>query len=222
MKEICRPMIAPSLLSADFASLKEEIKAVEKGGAKLLHLDVMDGHFAPNLTIGPCVVQSIRQVSNSLLDVHLMIEDPDKFIPQFVKAGADAISVHIEATKHIARTISLIRSFNKLAGVVLNPGTPLGLIDQIIEDLDFILIMTVNPGFSGQKFMANVLDKVETLRQLLAEAELDLIIEVDGGINAKNIVAAKEAGADWFVAGKAIFSEKDITAATKQLLNLVK
>ncbi|WP_126426130.1 ribulose-phosphate 3-epimerase [Brevibacillus marinus] len=202
--------IAPSILSADFAKLGEEIKEVERGGADWIHVDVMDGHFVPNITIGPLVVEAIRPVTSLPLDVHLMIEEPDRYIPQFAKSGADIISVHQEACPHLHRTIHLIKDQGVQAGVVLNPATPLVTIETILEDVDLVLFMTVNPGFGGQTFIPSVLPKLRALRQLLDQRGLTHIeIEVDGGVNAETARLCEQAGATVLVAGSAVFNQPD-------------
>jgi ribulose-phosphate 3-epimerase len=202
--------IAPSILSADFAKLGAEIREVEQAGADLIHIDVMDGHFVPNLTFGPLVVQAIRSYTSLPLDVHLMIEKPDQYIPAFAEAGADLISVHVEACIHLHRSIDLIKQLGKKAGVVLNPGTALSSIEDILSDIDFVLIMTVNPGFGGQAFIPSSLDKIRRLRQWLDQKGLGHVaIEVDGGINTETAPMAAEAGARWLVAGNAVFGQED-------------
>lgn len=210
--------IAPSILSADFAKLGEEIKEVEAGGADYIHVDVMDGHFVPNITIGPLVVQAIRPHTKLPLDVHLMIESPDRYIPEFVKQGADIITVHQEACTHLHRTIHLIKESGIKAGVVLNPATPIVTIESILEDLDMVLLMTVNPGFGGQKFISSVLPKIKQLRQLLDERGLHHVeIEVDGGIQAETAQWVIEAGANVLVAGNAIYNQPDRKAAIQAI-----
>ena len=204
------PIIAPSILSADFARLAEEIRDAERGGADWIHVDVMDGHFVPNITIGPLVVQAVRPHTKLPLDVHLMISRPDDYIPMFASAGADLIFVHAEACTHLHRTIQLIRSHHVKAGVVLNPASPLALVEHILEDVDLVLLMTVNPGFGGQKFIASVLPKIRALRQMLDEKGLGRVhIEVDGGVNRETAKLAVDAGADVLVAGNAVFGESD-------------
>lgn len=202
--------IAPSILSADFAKLGEEILDVERGGADWIHVDVMDGHFVPNITIGPLIVDAIRPVTKLPLDVHLMIEEPDRYIPQFVKAGADIVTVHQEACRHLHRTIHLIKEQGAKAGVVLNPATPLVTIESMLDDLDLVLLMTVNPGFGGQAFISNVLAKVAALRGMLDQRGLTHVeIEIDGGVNATTGRLCEEAGASVLVAGNAIFNQPD-------------
>jgi len=209
--------IAPSILSANFAKLGEEVKEVEAAGADLIHIDVMDGHFVPNITMGPIVVEALRPVTNLPLDVHLMIENPDQYIEAFAKAGADWISVHVEACPHLHRTIQLIRSFGVKPGVVLNPHTPIEMIQHVLEDVDFVLLMTVNPGFGGQKFIENVVPKIEALSKLIKEKGLNVEIEVDGGITKETIVPCAKAGASIFVAGSAIYNKEDRKAALQAI-----
>lgn len=209
--------IAPSILSANFAFLGEEIRDVEQGGADYIHVDVMDGHFVPNITIGPLIVEAIRPVTNLPLDVHLMIEQPDRYIPAFAKAGADFLSVHVEACPHLHRTIHLIKENGVKAGVVLNPHTPVEMIQHIIEDVDVVLLMTVNPGFGGQKFIPSVLPKIRQVAQLVKERNLSVEIEVDGGINAETARLCVEAGANVLVAGSAIYNKRDRAAAIRAL-----
>lgn len=198
--------IAPSLLSADFANLKRDIKMVEKGGADLLHVDVMDGHFVPNITIGPFVVKAIKQVASVPLDVHLMIENPGDYVDMFVDAGADYLTVHVEATTHLHRVLQKIKSRGIKAGVSLNPHTPLSSIEEVLADVDLILIMAVNPGFGGQNFIENTLSKLKRLQKLLKDNKLQHIeIEVDGGVKLDNIKEVSDAGCDIFVSGSGIF-----------------
>lgn len=201
-------IIAPSILSADFSKLGDEIKAVEAAGAGWIHIDVMDGHFVPNLTYGPIIVEACKRVTDLPLDVHLMIEKPDQLIPEFVKAGADWISVHAEACTHLNRSIQLIKSLGAKAGVALNPATPISAIEWVLEDLDFVLVMSVNPGFGGQSFIDNSLDKVREIKRMITEKGLDTLIQIDGGVNKKTIRTIAEAGVDSFVAGSAIFGSE--------------
>lgn len=210
--------IAPSILAADFSKLAEEVKAVEEAGAKLIHIDVMDGHFVPNITMGPIVVDALRPVTNLPLDVHLMIENPDQYIEEFVNAGADYITVHVEACRHLHRTIQLIRSLGAKPGVVLNPHTPVETIQHVLEDIDLVLLMTVNPGFGGQKFIHSVVPKIETLAGMIKEKNLNVEIEIDGGINAETIKSCAQAGASIFVAGSAIYGQEDRKAALQSIL----
>ncbi|MGG3893430.1 ribulose-phosphate 3-epimerase [Geobacillus stearothermophilus] len=209
--------IVPSILSADFARLAEEIRSVEEGGADWLHVDVMDGRFVPNITIGPPVVAAIRPVTKLPLDVHLMIADPDRYIPAFAKAGADIISVHAEACVHLHRTIHFIKEQGVKAGVVLNPHTPVETIRHVIADVDLVLLMTVNPGFGGQAFIPSVVPKIREVARLAGEQNKALDIEVDGGVNAKTAPLCAEAGANVLVAGSAIYNEADRAAAIRAL-----
>lgn len=211
-----RVRIAPSILSADFSRLGEEIKAVDAAGADYIHVDVMDGHFVPNITLGPVVLDSLRKVTKKTFDVHLMISPVDPFVEGFAKAGADIITFHPEAGAHPHRTIQVIKSFGKKAGISLNPSTPVSVLDHLIDDLDLILIMTVNPGFGGQKFIP-LLDKIKEVRQRIEKCGRPIDLEVDGGINpetAKQVIAA---GADVLVAGTAVFKEKDYAEAIRRL-----
>lgn len=209
--------IAPSILSADFARLGDEIKAIDAGGADYVHVDVMDGHFVPNITIGPLIVAAIRPVTDLPLDVHLMIENPDQYIPEFAKAGADIIVVHAEATNHLHRTVQLIKSLGKKAGVSLNPATPLSVLEMILPDIDLALLMTVNPGFGGQSFIENCLPKITELRRMIDRLGLPIELEVDGGVKVDNIEQIAVAGADVFVAGSAVFGADDYAATIAQL-----
>ena len=209
--------IAPSILAANFSKLAEEVIEVEQAGAQLIHIDVMDGHFVPNITMGPIVVEALRPVTKLPLDVHLMIENPDNYIESFAKAGADYITVHVEACPHLHRTIQLIRSFGVKPGVVLNPHTPIESIQHVLEDIDMVLFMTVNPGFGGQKFIYSVIPKIKQLADLIKEKELAIEIEIDGGINAETIVPCAEAGATIFVAGSAIYNQQDRKQALQDI-----
>ncbi len=202
--------LSPSILSADFSNLIEDIKIAEKAGVELLHIDVMDGHFVPNISLGPVVLNSIKGKTSLPFDVHLMIENPDTYIPEFAKAGADILTVHVEACPHLHRTIQNIKSFGIKAGVSLNPATPLSLIEDILEDLDMVLIMSVNPGFGGQKFIESSLKKIKRLRKMIEEKDLDIDIEVDGGIKIDNVSRVIEAGANVIVAGSAVFNGDSI------------
>jgi ribulose-phosphate 3-epimerase len=201
-------LIAPSILSADFTRLGDEIKAVEKAGADWIHADVMDGHFVPNITFGPFVVEAARRAAALPIDVHLMIETPDRYIPDFAKAGASWISVQAEACLHLHRTVHLIRDLGVKAGVALNPATPLCQIEWILKDVDYVLIMSVNPGFGGQSFIPGSLDKIKALKKMINDKGLSVLIQVDGGVNLKTIEVVSAAGADVFVAGSAIFGSK--------------
>ncbi len=210
--------IAPSLLAADFAKLGEEVREVEASGATLLHIDVMDGHFVPNISFGSLVMDAIKPYTNLPLDVHLMIENPDQYIEQFAKAGAEYITVHVEACRHLHRTIQLIRSYGVKPGVVLNPHTPIETIKHVLEDIDLVLLMTVNPGFGGQKFIDSVVPKIAELSYMIKQRNLDVEIEIDGGITAETIVPCAEAGATIFVAGSAIFGKEDRQTALQSIL----
>ena len=202
-------LIAPSILSADFSRLGDEIKAVEAAGADWIHADVMDGHFVPNITIGPLIIEAVRRVTSLPIDVHLMIDNPDDYIPAFANAGASLISVQVEASIHLNRSVQLIRECGARPGVVLNPTTPIQSLEWIIEDIDFVLIMSVNPGFGGQAFIKNSLDKIAALRKMIQQKNLKTLIEVDGGVNDTTIADIAAAGVDAFVAGSAIFGSRD-------------
>ncbi|HZQ91345.1 MAG TPA: ribulose-phosphate 3-epimerase [Terriglobales bacterium] len=210
--------LAPSILSADFARLAEQVRSVEEGGATLLHVDVMDGHFVPNITIGPPVVASLRKATRLPLDVHLMIENPDLYIPAFVDAGADWISVHQEATVHLNRTLNLVRSHGVRAGVVVNPATPAEFLSEVLDLVDYVLVMSVNPGFGGQKFIPGVLHKVMKLATERQRRGLSFRIEIDGGIGLATIADAVRAGVEVLVAGNAVFGEGDPAENTRRLL----
>jgi ribulose-phosphate 3-epimerase len=214
--------IAPSILSADFGRLAEQVQMVEDSGADMIHVDIMDGHFVPNLTIGPVVVQWIRSNSKLPFDVHLMIENADDYIEPFVKAGANLISVHFEACTHLNRTLNFIHSFNCRAGVVLNPASPVEWLEDSLSELDYVLLMSVNPGFGGQKFISHVLKKVEKLRFLRAQLGLSFSIEIDGGITINNLRDAAIAGVDWFVAGSSIFGSGDPPATVRRMKDILK
>lgn len=209
--------IAPSILSADFARLGEEIKDVENGGADYIHVDVMDGHFVPNITIGPLIVEAIRPITKLPLDVHLMIENPDQYIEAFAKAGADYLTVHVEACKHLHRTIQLIKSFGVKAGVVLNPATPVETIKHVLADVDMVLLMSVNPGFGGQAFISEVIPKIEAVKRMIDDKGLDVEIEIDGGVNEVTADLCKKAGATVLVAGSAVYNQKDRAKAIAAL-----
>ena len=210
-------LIAPSVLSANFADLGRDIAAVERGGADLIHIDVMDGHFVPNITIGQPVVRAIKRIARSPLDVHLMIEEADRYVDDFVDAGAALLSVHVEVTPHLHRTIAHIKGRGVKAGAALNPSTPVSALLEIASDLDFVLVMSVNPGFSGQAFIREALDKVRRVRDLLTQAGSTALIEIDGGIDASNAREAVSAGAAILVAGKAIFGAANADTATEAL-----
>jgi ribulose-phosphate 3-epimerase len=209
--------IAPSILSADFTALAAAIASVERGGADLIHVDVMDGHFVPNITLGPVIVRAIKRAARVPLDVHLMIEEPDQYIEAFVQAGAAMVSVHVEATRHLQRTLALIRSLGARAGAALNPATPVVALEQIVADLDHVLVMSVNPGFAGQAFIAQSASKVRAVRTLLDRAGSRAPIEVDGGVDRTNARALVAAGAGILVAATAIFGASDPETATRQL-----
>jgi ribulose-phosphate 3-epimerase len=209
--------IAPSILSADFTRLGDQIAAVERAGASYIHVDVMDGHFVPNLTIGPFIVEWVRKATDLPIDAHLMIEDPDKFIGAFAKAGANMLSVHPETTYHLDRTLNYIRQSGCRAGVVLNPATPLTMIEEVFADLDYVLLMSVNPGFGGQKFIPSSLDKLRRLREMVRLRGADVRIEIDGGIAPENAADVVAAGAQILVAGSAIFGQPDPGAALREL-----
>ena len=214
--------IIPSILSADFAHLADDIARVEHTGIRMLHVDVMDGHFVPNLTLGPPVVKSIRKITKLTLDVHLMIEDPDKFAPIFIEAGADQISVHQEACRHLDRTIRMIQSEGAKAGVVLNPATPIHTLDDVIEIVDYVLIMSVNPGFEAQKFIPNALNKIRALDVRRRALGLQLPIEIDGGINLENLGDVIRAGCDWVVAGSSVFHSDDPATTVTRMQQIAK
>ena len=208
-------LIAPSILSADFSRLGDEIKVVEAAGADWIHADIMDGHFVPNITFGPLVVEAVRRVTALPIDVHLMIENPDHYIPEFAKAGATLISVQIETCVHLNRSVQLIRECGAQPGVVLNPSTPVQALEWIIEDVDYVLIMSVNPGFGGQTFIANSLEKIKSLRKMIQSKDLKTLVEIDGGVNEKTITNIAAAGVDVFVAGSAIFGSSDYPRTIK-------
>jgi len=210
--------IAPSILSADFSRLAEEIRAVESGGATLLHVDVMDGHFVPNITVGLPVVKSLARATQLPLDTHLMISEPGRYAEQFVEAGAQMVSVHIEADAHLHRTINAIKSAGAQAGVVINPATTIESLAEILDFVDYVLVMSVNPGFGGQKFIATAVDKVARLRRMIDQRGLPVRIEIDGGIDLNNIVQVVDAGAEIIVSGSAIFGAEDSGAAVRALL----
>jgi ribulose-phosphate 3-epimerase len=213
-----RPLIAPSFLSSDFSRIGEEVRAVEAAGADLLHLDVMDGHFVPNISIGPVVVEAVKRHATTPLDVHLMITEADRYIASFAHAGADLLTVHWEATPHLHRTIHAIKDLGVLAGVSINPATPVGVLAEVLDDVDLVLIMSVNPGFGGQSFIPRALDKVRVLRSILqSTTQPDLPIEVDGGVTAENAQQLCAAGADILVSGSALFKSGDYAAYIRAL-----
>lgn len=216
-KEKKKARIAPSILSADFSRLGEEIEAIEKAGADWIHIDVMDGRFVPNLTVGPLVLEAAKKVTSLPLDVHLMIVEPDHLIPEFIKEGATSVTVHVEACIHLHRTIQLIKQHGARAGVSLNPATPLSSVEEILDEIDLLLIMSVNPGFGGQKFIPKVLDKIRAARKMIDGRGLSVDLEVDGGIKIANAKELAAAGVDVFVAGSAIFESPDYVMTIKQL-----
>jgi len=211
------PLIAPSILSADFTQLGNEIRAVEKAGADWIHVDVMDGHFVPNITMGPLVVEAVRRSTTLPVDVHLMIAHPDDYIESFAKAGADIITVQVETCPHLHRTIHLIKEKGAKAGAVLNPATPLSILEWMLADLDVVLVMSVNPGFGGQKFIASSLEKIRCLRRLIDEQGLKTVIEIDGGVNEHTVADIVRAGADVLVAGSAVFGSNDYARTIARL-----
>jgi len=210
--------IAPSILSADFSRLGEEIRAIEAGGASILHFDVMDGQFVPNITVGLPVLKSVRKVTDLTIDAHLMIENPGNYAVQFVEAGADMVSVHVEADAHLQRTLTAIREAGGKAGIAINPGTPLIFLEECLPYADFILLMSVNPGFGGQKFVPTMVDKLRRLRLMIDERGLETKIEIDGGIDADNIAKIVESGAEIIVAGSAVFGRGTPTESVKELI----
>lgn len=211
-------VLAPSILSADFARLGEEVRAVEAGGAALIHVDVMDGHFVPNITIGPAVTRAVRGVTELPLDCHLMIEQPARYVEAFVEAGAEMVSVHVEADRHLHRTVHRIRELGAKAGVVLNPATPLEALTEILPETDFVLLMSVNPGFGGQRLIPAVLRKVRALREWIDRDRLDTRIEIDGGVNLDNLDEVAASGVDMIVAGSAVFGADDVRATTETMV----
>lgn len=208
--------LAPSILSADFSNLYEDVLKVERAGAELLHIDVMDGHFVPNITIGPLVVEALRPRSKMVFDVHLMIENPDLYIPHFVKAGADIISVHAEVCTHLHRTIQNIKEHGAKAAVALNPATPLDVLEYVIDELDMVLLMSVNPGFGGQKFIDPVLNKIRKLKEIADSKSLNMDIQVDGGVKLDNLKEIVTAGANVIVAGSAVFGSENVEETVKE------
>ncbi len=212
--------IVPSILSADFARLADEVARVESTGIQMLHVDVMDGHFVPNLTLGPPVVKSLRRATTLKLDVHLMISDPDKFAPLFIEAGADQVSIHYEAATHLDRTVRLIRSSGALAGVVINPATPVSALEDILYLADYVLVMSVNPGFEGQQFIPNAVNKIRHLDRIRRENGLGFKIEIDGGVSRSNVAEIVRVGCDWLVAGSAVFHSGDPAATVMEMQQL--
>lgn len=210
--------IAPSILSADFTRLAEEIQAVKTGGATVLHVDVMDGHFVPNITLGLPVVESIRKNTDLIIDTHLMIEEPSRYAVKFVEAGADMVSVHIEADRHLQRTLTMIREAGGKSGVAVNPATTLGALEEALPFADYVVLMSVNPGFGGQKFIPTIIDKLRRLRQLIKERGLPTRIEIDGGIGKNNIAQVVESGAEIIVAGSSVFGQGKPTQAVRELI----
>lgn len=213
-------MIAPSILSADFSRLGEEVRAVEAAGADVIHVDVMDGHFVPNITIGPLIVKAVRAVTDLPLDVHLMITDPDRYLQDFIDAGADWVTVHVEACTHLHRTLSYIRSKGKKAGAVLNPATSLSTLEYVLSEIDLVMLMSVNPGFGGQSFIESSLDKIAHLRRMLDAVNPEAGIEVDGGISPATIARVAAAGANIFVAGSAVYGSADYQAVIREMKEL--
>jgi ribulose-phosphate 3-epimerase len=212
-----RHLIAPSILSADFSRLGEEVRAVAAAGADVIHVDVMDGHFVPNITIGPLVVKAVRQVTELPLDVHLMIDNPDRYLEAFAAAGADWLTVHVEVDHHLHRTVHRIKELGKKAGVVLNPATPLVMVEPILADVDLVMIMSVNPGFGGQSFIPSALPRIRRLKEMIDERGLHAGIEVDGGISPETLPEVVAAGANIFVAGSAIFGRPDYAGAIAEM-----
>ncbi len=210
--------ILPSILSADFSRLGEQIGEVERAGCRTIHLDVMDGHFVPNLTIGPPVIESLRKITKMTFDVHLMIEDPDRYAPAFIQAGADHVLVHQEVCRHLDRTLRMIQTEGARAGVVINPATPVAMLDEVLDIIDSVLVMSVNPGFGGQRFIPNSLKKVRELMRLKRERQLQFPIEIDGGVSLENVADVARAGVEWIVAGTSVFHSVNAGAAFEELL----
>ncbi|MGD8307413.1 MAG: ribulose-phosphate 3-epimerase [Ignavibacteria bacterium] len=215
-------LLAPSILSADFANLTQQIRMVEIGGADWIHCDIMDGHFVPNITFGPIVVEAANRISNLPIDVHLMIENPDKYVKDFIDAGADYVSIHFEEVTHLNRSINRIKELGAKAGVVINPATPVQAIVDVVEYIDLLLIMTVNPGFGGQKFIDNSIRRIKEAVDLRKKLKANFLIEIDGGVNVETAKIASEAGVDVFVAGSSIFSADNISAAVMDIKNVIR
>ena len=213
--------IAPSILSADFARLGEEVSMVEEAGADIIHVDVMDGHFVPNITVGPFILKAVRKITSLPLDVHLMIESPEKYITRFADAGADIITVHVEACGHLHRVVQSIKEIGKMAGVSVNPATPLVMVEEILEYIDLLLIMSVNPGFGGQKFIPSSLDKIKRARKMIGDRNLKVLIEVDGGIKVDNIKEVALAGGDIFVSGSGVFHTGDYKKTIHEMKRMI-
>ena len=214
-------IISPSILSADFSRLGEEVKAVEEAGADWIHVDVMDGRFVPNITIGPIVCEAVNRVTDLPLDVHLMIKQPELYVEDFIRAGADYLTIHVEATTHLNRTVNLIKECGAKAGAVLNPSTPLSSLDYILEYVDMVMLMSVNPGFGGQKFIGNTITKIKDLARMIKDKNPNCLIEVDGGVNSSTIKEVSDAGTDVFVAGSAIFGSDDYAATIQEFRKLL-
>jgi ribulose-phosphate 3-epimerase len=209
--------LAPSILSADFTRLRDEVKAVEEAGADYIHIDVMDGHFVPNITVGPLVVEAVKRITSLPLDVHLMIENPDCYLDDFIKAGSNLLSVHVETCPHLQRTLTAIRERGVKAAVVLNPATSLTALEYTLEEVDMVLLMTVNPGFGGQRFIPSTIAKIKRVRKLIDESQLAVELEVDGGITLENISMVSQAGADVVVSGSAVFQSKDLRETVRMM-----
>lgn len=213
--------LAPSILSADFSNLAQQIRAVEMAGIDWIHCDIMDGRFVPNITFGPLIVKAVRKITNAVVDAHLMIEEPEKYVSDFAKAGADFITIHQEAVTHLHRIVEQIKSLGVKAGVSINPGTPISVLEEIIPFVDMILIMSVNPGFGGQKLIESTLNKIEYLDKLRKEKDYNYLIQIDGGISTANIEMVSKKGCDIFVAGSSVFATENITASAIELKNLI-
>ncbi|MBU1098828.1 MAG: ribulose-phosphate 3-epimerase [Bacteroidetes bacterium] len=214
-------LLAPSILSADFANLSQQIRYVEMSGADWIHCDIMDGKFVPNITFGPFIVEAVKRITNLPLDVHLMIENPENYFEQFIKAGANYLTIHQEAVLHLNRQINKIKELGAKAGVSINPGTPVSSLSEVLDIVDMVLVMSVNPGYGGQQFLPNSLKKIEDLAKIRKDNNLSFLIEIDGGINSKNIQSVSSAGCDVFVAGSSIFAQDNISAAAIELKNLI-